>query len=192
MRHTIFSGAQRYTFMKKSDLQAGETPLALTEVKARNVIAAMMQKPKTNQALRNLLKEVSAFAVLAKLGDKEVSAQLVKRLVSGDIKVIVAGAAAAAGQKKNADEPQAGKAEPPPKVSEATAEDAVHWIKFKVVDEKDKLLEGIKLNLAFSGKDPKTHGAEGGFLHLKNLKPGTCDVKAVESKILYEVIEFKG
>jgi hypothetical protein len=190
MRHVISMGAKRHIFMKRSDLQSGETPLALTQVSARQIIDPMMRNPMSNRVLRALLKEVSAFAVLAKLGDTEVSSQLVKRLVSGEIKVVAEDPAAAGGQKKKVDPPAEEK--PAPKVMAATAQDDVHWIKFKVVDEKDQPLKGIKLNLALAGKAAKPYDVAGAFLHIKELAPGTCDIKSVDSDGVYEVVEFKG
>lgn len=190
MRHVISKGAQRYILMKRPDLQPGETPMALTPVSARQIIDPMMQNPMSNRILRTLLKEVSAFAVLAKLGDKEVSAQLVKRMVSGEIKVIAIDPAAVAGHKKKVEPPKEDK--PAPRVLAATAQDDVHWIKFKVVDEKDQPLKGIKLNLAFAGKAAKPYDVGGAFLHIKELAPGTCDIKSVDSDGVYEVVEFKG
>ena len=191
MRHVISMGAQRYIFMKKPDLQPGETPMVLSQISARQIIDPMMRNPTSNRMLRTLLKEVSAFAVLAKLGDTEVSSQLVKRLSSGEIKVIAEGQAVVGGQKKKVEVPQ-DKPEPPPRVLAATAQDDVHWIKFKVVDEKDQPLKGIKLNLALAGKEAKPYDVVGAFLHIKELSPGTCDITSVDSEGVYEVVEFKG
>ncbi len=192
MRYTINKGAQRYIFTQRSDLHPGETPLALTQAGVRQIIDPMMRNPMSNRVLRTLLKEISAFSVLAKLGDTEVSAQLVKRLVSGEIKVISKDPVVVGGQKHKVEPSLGDKPKPAPKVLAATAQDDVHWIKFKVVDAKDQPLKGIKLNLAFSGKEAKSYGVDGAFLHLKELSPGTCNINAIESDGVFEVVEFKG
>jgi hypothetical protein len=191
MRHIINMGSQRYTFMKRTDQQPGDRPMVFNQGTARQVIDPMMRNPMANRGLRNLLKEVSAFSILSKLGDTEVSAQLVKRLVSGEIKVVAVGPGMTAGAKKTTPSPGK-KSQPAPKVAAVTTQDPIHWIKFKVIDDQNQPIKGVKMNLTFTGKKPKSHALKGAFLHLKDLESGTCDINAVDCDDIYEVVEFKG
>lgn len=191
MRITIPVGTEEYLFTSRSDLLPDETPMMFTDDSAGRLVDAIMGNPATNQSLRHLIDSVSSFSILSKLGNVEVSAQIVRRLLSGEIAVVPISQTTLHGPMWDKEEAEPEQTEPPPDVVATTADEDIHWIKFKLVNEKDQPVQGTKLNLAISGKAVMTHDVDGAFLHLKDLPPGTCDIKSLEVDGVYEVIEFK-
>jgi hypothetical protein len=189
----ISSGLQRYEFMKRAELKTGEKAMQFTPVAAKQLIEVLLKNMAANNSLRALLGEVSAFAILSKLGNQEVSAQLVNRLVSGEIAVVQSSALAPVG-KHNGDKKEATptKDDIPPatKIRESTDEDRIHSVRFEIVDPDNRPLSGVKLELTLPGSNPKVFdGGKMGIVYLTKLKPGQCDLNMILSSEVYEVVE---
>ncbi len=193
MRRIISSGLQRYEFMKRSELKAGEKPIHFTPVAAKQLIETLLKSMTANNSLRALLNEVSAFAILSKLGNQEVSAQLTSRLVSDEIVVVQSSGLVQTGKHagaKQAGTPGKDDTPPPAKIRESTGEDDIHWVRFEVIDPDTLPVSGVQLELKLPDSNPKMYDAgKTGVVYLKDIKPGQCELNIILSSDVYEVVE---
>ena len=193
MRKIISTGLQRYEFMKRSELKAGEKAMQFTPVAAKQLIETLLKNMATNNSLRELLGATSGFAILSKLGNAEVSAQLANRLVSGEIIVIQSSGLVQSGGQvagKPPSEPKKDDTPPPTKVRETTSEDKIHWVRIEVIDPDTLPISGVQLELKLPDSNPKVYDAgKNGVVYLKNIKPGQCELNIILSSDVYEVVE---
>jgi len=179
--------------MKRGELKSGEKPMPFTQVAAKQLVETLLKNMSANSNLRALLGETSGFAILSKLGNAEVSAQLTSRLVSGEIVVIQSsGLVQSGGQgaKKPPSEPKKDDTPPPTKVRETTSEDKIHWARFEVIDTDTLPISGVQLELKLPDSNPKMYDAgKNGVVYLKNIKPGQCELNIILSSDVYEVVE---
>jgi hypothetical protein len=173
LRVALFSGSSRFEIASWAEIQpADDVQEFQGQGAALGFLRLLMDDPVNTTALREVFRQVApGGTVVHRHTNQAIVDGLSRSLVTGQlglIRIPVADVAIVPGEEVEKDE------KPPPQ----EAPKKTTWIEIKLVDTKDRPLDGQRYRISPPGGAALREGVldSKGFVRLDGLDPGTCAV----------------